>query len=88
VKKSILICSFVLSHSIFAGAMSDIDLETRESISYHLGIDAFDLIDSIQFATNQEGCYFTTRANVLGMTCFVCFEGTGRSFLATQVTCE
>jgi hypothetical protein len=88
VRLFILICSFVLSSSLYAGAMSDIDLETRESISYYLQRDAFDLIHSIQFAPNQDGCYFTTRALIGELTCFVCFEGEGRSFWATNVSCQ
>lgn len=87
-KKMILMLAFFMSSTVFAGAMSDIDLETREAISFHLDLQDWDAIHSLQFASNQEGCFFTTQARVEQYLCFVCFEGEGRNFTATKVSCQ
>jgi hypothetical protein len=87
-KTMLIFTFFILSSSLHAGAMSDIDLETREAIAYHLETDIFDAIHSLQFAPNQTGCYFTTQALIDDLICFVCFEGEGRDFYATKVNCQ
>lgn len=90
-KIGLLLCAFLMSLNLSAGAMSEIHLETQEAIFFHFDGAIDDVID-LRFGDAAEGCYFVVEAKAVisfeQINCAVCFVGEGRSFSAKSVSCD
>lgn len=76
----------------YAGAMSQIHLETHEAI-YDYFNEYVERIEVIRFAENEKDCFFVTQATVKPNTyqsyhCRVCFVGERSRFWAESVACD
>lgn len=83
-----------------AGVMSDIHLQTHDSIHWHfheLG-HMVEGINDMNFSDTNDGCKFNVSANVMtsnadyqreNFTCSVCFKQEGpRNYVATSMECK